>query len=218
MSQSNNMPIPTASGAPVYTKQESAVQGARFKVGDTLYLVTFQYGSLSAPDKDIYSHTPFYGGNQGADLFLKDILFTEVEITDHYLVNWEHDEIEIPPRYHGFAVIDRASGDIWTNQYPKATFSQTSDDADWQFRNLNRGQPGNRRRSSELLHVMTRLHRVTNDPILTAAERREFMLRMDRLESMFEVHFPTKWLKPVTAKLGEEEPAFMFELLNREPV
>ena len=61
------------------------------------------------------------------------IVFNKLTVTEHHKVPWDQDSSENPEKkYDGYKLID-PSGRIWTNQYPRASYGQTSDGANYQF-------------------------------------------------------------------------------------
>lgn len=58
--------------------------------------------------------------------------FIELTVTEHHKVYWEYDEKKAEPTNDGFVLTDE-KGRVWHNQYPRASYEQTSDHADGLF-------------------------------------------------------------------------------------
>lgn len=130
---------------------------ARFHHGQQLYLATFCYASTSVPERTLFSHSAYYGLEPGSDLGLRRVEFSRATINGHYLVHGAQDGPNDKPRYHGF-LLEADNGDLWVNQYPKATHVQKDNTgADYHFANISGGVPGVRRRAVELTHVLRSL-------------------------------------------------------------
>lgn len=63
---------------------------------------------------------------------IERIEFEHLTVTEHHRVRSEWDEKEAEPKYDGY-VLKSAKGEIWHNQYPYASYGQTSDASDRRF-------------------------------------------------------------------------------------
>lgn len=178
------------------TREQSQQSNARWKEGHDLFIVTFVYTSLSQEGLVLRSHSPFYGPEEGADLVLQLIDINRVEITDHFLVNWEHDQEGTTPQHNGYVAFDADGNEHWKCQYPQAAYGQVSTEADYHFTNM-RPLTGQRWRAVELCHVMDQFNAVRNDSRFSSKAREEFDNRRRRMVETFNKKFPDLFIHGV---------------------
>lgn len=184
---------------PYFDKASSAAQKARFKIGDTLYLVVFRYRNTALPNSPMQCDLPYYGG----DFTFVDIELHEVEVIEHCLVRWRYDLEEVPPKYHGFIARD-SEGHEWTNQYPLADYGQVSTIQDRRFtRTLAQaqGEPILFINATELCSVLNELDNATLMAGLSGELRKEYRHRLRTAIDTFHAKFPNKLLTRSTLGL-----------------
>jgi hypothetical protein len=187
--------MPHEPALPQFEGDDSKKVNARFHIGLQLYLVTFCYTSDSTPERMLRSHSAFYGLEPGADLQLKEVVFHQVEIKGHYLVNGEHDGVDAEPRFHGFVAYEESTAGYWRNQYPKATYGQKhSNTADFHFTNMNGGMPGMRQRAIELCQALGNVEEALREGYFNAAMKTVLEERLSSTIQAFHSAFPRKTL------------------------
>lgn len=92
----------------------------RYTVGKKLLVVCF-FSNGEAPILG-YGH-PFM---MGSDKYPSDIVIRELTVTEHHKVKWDYDKEEDEASYDGYLLKDTESN-IYANQYPKASYGQTTD-------------------------------------------------------------------------------------------
>ncbi len=186
-------PVATGGPAPEFTAETSAMQNQPIKIGDTLYLVTFQYGSRSLPGKDLYTGSAFFGMDIGSDLYLKDVRMVAIRIDKHRLVNWEHDVAEMPPTYHSFSGVEESMGHVWSNHHPNVRFAPGEPPPVWDFRNIT-AQSGVYR-SKEILALLHKLQEILDKPHYTQVWKIFAEERVKLLVEQFRLNFPHMHLR-----------------------
>lgn len=97
----------------------------RYTVGQEIIVVGFNYGS----GKEVwFNRCPFAFAEANYPLSIE--LF-KLKVTEHHKVAWGLDPSG-ERRYDGF-ILTTDTGEVWYNQYPKASYSQVSDVADRRF-------------------------------------------------------------------------------------
>ena len=97
----------------------------RYIVGQEIEVIGFNYGS----GKEVwFAPRPF--AFNGAYYPLSIELFN-LKVTEHHQVAWDQDP-KGKKQYDGF-ILTAEDGSVWYNQYPRASYSQTSDTADRRF-------------------------------------------------------------------------------------
>ena len=97
----------------------------RYTVGQEIIVVGFNYG----PGKEVwFNRRPFAFAEANYPLSIE--LF-KLKVTEHHKVAWGLDPSG-ERRYDGF-ILTTDTGEVWYNQYPKASYSQVSDVADRRF-------------------------------------------------------------------------------------
>lgn len=98
----------------------------RFNVGDKIWTVSF---TLADKKTGEIENAPFFYNPDPSMFDIKDIKFILLTISKHHRVPGDFsDKIE----YDGFQAVD-TNGDIWNNQYPRASYGQLDDSANWHF-------------------------------------------------------------------------------------
>lgn len=105
------------------TRTPAQVKTGRYSVGEVLYAVTFEYKNRR---NRFSTSPPFIWGD---DETPAAIHFVKLTVTKHHRVpgDWD-DEI----KYDGYELVD-AKGQGYTNQYPRASYGQLSDEGDRRF-------------------------------------------------------------------------------------
>lgn len=99
----------------------------RYQVGEKLIVAFFKFEG----EKGIrwFSMPYLYHEKE-----IEQILLKELEVTEHHAVSWEYD-IENKTDHDGYVLKDK-DGNFWNNQFPKASYGQTSCEADFRFRRV----------------------------------------------------------------------------------
>ena len=99
----------------------SAQNTGRYSVGQEIIGINFRYEGRKIAGVLI----PYIYNDEKPSR----IVFNKLTVTEHHKVPWDQDSSENPEKkYDGYKLID-PSGRIWTNQYPRASYGQTSDGA-----------------------------------------------------------------------------------------
>lgn len=96
----------------------------RFSVGEKLYAIHFAYEGK----KDFGFGMPYLYD----DAPISKINIIELTVTEHHKVRGDFDSDQKKPKYDGFILTDK-EGNIWHNQYPRASYGQVSDESDRRF-------------------------------------------------------------------------------------
>lgn len=97
----------------------------RYQVGEKLIVAFFKFEGEKG---FLWFSMPYlYHEKQ-----IEQILLKEMEVTEHHKVSWEYDA-DNKNDHDGYVLKDK-DGNIWHNQYPKASYGQTSSEADFRFR------------------------------------------------------------------------------------
>ena len=100
-------------------------KNTRYTIGQEIEVIGFNYGF---GNEVWFGHRPF--AFNGADYPLSIELFN-LKVTEHHQVAWDQDP-KGKKQYDGF-ILTAEDGSVWYNQYPRASYSQTSDTADRRF-------------------------------------------------------------------------------------
>jgi hypothetical protein len=105
----------------------------RFSIGQKLIVVAFRY----AEKETMFVSVPLLFDN----FMPSKIHLKELTVTEHHKVPDGYDEKETPDcNYDGYVLKD-STGQKWHNQYPLASYGQTTDNANWTFeRAVNAGE------------------------------------------------------------------------------
>ncbi len=94
----------------------------RYEVGQEVYVISFSYET----DKFTSLFPLLYNDDQPTKIFVE-----KLTVTEHHKVSWDQDPKD-EKKYDGF-VLTREDGTIWHNQFPYASYGQTSSTADYVF-------------------------------------------------------------------------------------
>lgn len=99
----------------------------RYQVGQEIIIVHFAAND-SAYGRNNFYRAPFlYNSNEE----ITAITFKTLTVTEHHLVAWDQDPTE-ELKYNGYLLKD-AAGQEFSNQYPRASYGQTSTTGDLRF-------------------------------------------------------------------------------------
>lgn len=98
----------------------------RYEIDQQLWTIALKltFADSGKPCHHIHSVQPVPGMYD-----IQGIRFHQLTITEHHRVPGEWDD---KPQYDGFIAVD-AAGNRWENQFPRASYGQTSDYADGDF-------------------------------------------------------------------------------------
>lgn len=106
----------------------------RFNVGDKILFIYIEFfkmihfGSLAGNyDSEICTDANKFNPCEDA---IRDIKGKVLTVKEHHKVFYEFDDKSKEPEYDGFVLVD-GDGNLWKNQMPYASYTQTSNDADW---------------------------------------------------------------------------------------
>jgi hypothetical protein len=108
------------------TKTEEKTSTGRYSVGEKIYGISFQYESQSGKNRGY--RQPFIFGELEKP---SQIDIVELTVTEHHKVSSDWDEQD-KKNYDGYKLQDD-KGQVWHNQYPTASYGQTTDTADRMF-------------------------------------------------------------------------------------
>lgn len=97
----------------------------RYQVGEKLIVVSFQYQD----DTGISRFSMPYSFHEKG---IEKIWMKELEVKEHHKVSWEYDS-EDKKNNDGYILVD-GENEIYHNQYPKASYGQVSNEADFRFK------------------------------------------------------------------------------------
>lgn len=97
----------------------------RYQIGEKLIVVHFHYET----DRPQFRFTMPYLYSEEK---VKEIQLCELEVTEHHKVSWEYDT-DNKNDCDGYVLKDK-DGNTWHNQYPKASYGQTTAEGDFRFR------------------------------------------------------------------------------------
>jgi hypothetical protein len=107
------------------TKTEEKTSTGRYSVGQKIYGVCFHENGKP----------PMFGGGRpflfGKEDYPTLIDIVELTVTEHHKVAWDQDPKD-EKKYDGYLLKDN-KGQVWCNQYPRASYGQISDAADREF-------------------------------------------------------------------------------------
>ena len=98
----------------------------RFEVGEYHGFI-FIYGRYQHSKNEIEQTIRSYTGNE----LVKKVELKIMKVVEKHFVNNEFDEKGVPPSSEGYIFCDE-KGNLWKNQYPKASYGQISDSGDWE--------------------------------------------------------------------------------------
>lgn len=98
----------------------------RYEIGQKVW-VMFAHVTNSRAYPMRVPYTPW---NYGPVIPKVDLI--ELTVTEHHKVRWDYDNPEDEAKYDGYLLTDEKGG-VWANQYPHASYSQTSTAADQAF-------------------------------------------------------------------------------------
>lgn len=102
----------------------------RYEIGQKIWGVFFHNtDAIFYPHYSPWMPFDFFGEVRKT---MPRIEFVELTVTEHRKVRWEYEEETVEPKYDGFILVD-AQGREWHNQYPRASYEQTSDTCDGLF-------------------------------------------------------------------------------------
>ena len=130
----------------------------RYTVGQEIIVVGFNYG----PGNEVwFGRRPF--ALNAADYPLSIKLFN-LKVTKHHKVAWDQDP-KGKKRYDGF-ILTAEDESVWYNQYPSASYSQTSHTADRRFTiNYAKMTPSNEAEEKEFASRCENLGFITVDTL-----------------------------------------------------
>lgn len=105
------------------TRTPAQVKTGRYSIGEVLYAVCFEYKNRR---NRFSTSPPFIWGDAETPAAIH---FVKLTVTAHHRVpgDWD-DEI----KYDGYELVDD-KGQVYTNQYPRASYGQLSDEGDRRF-------------------------------------------------------------------------------------
>lgn len=129
-------------------------KNTRYIIGQEIEVIGFNYG---LGNEVWFGHRPF--AFNGTDYPLTIEIFN-LKVTEHHQVAWDQDP-NGEKRHDGF-ILTAEDGGVWYNQYPTASYGQTSDTADRRF-TINHAKmiPNNEAEEKELAERCENLRFIT---------------------------------------------------------
>lgn len=184
--------------------QETKPSTGRYSIGETLYGVAFTYEG-----KNFASISPPMIWD---DQMPKAFHFIQLEVTEHHKVLWDYDEPTAEKKYDGYK-LKSSTGLPFTNQFPRASYGQTTDTADRVFcqdvptDQIKAALDNEVNQPIEFIlvtDIFSNLERGVNSDKLLEARRTQLKGLRDRLLQEFEAKFPGKTLS--TEPIWKEHP------------
>ncbi len=121
---------PPQASKKVYTRDTPSTTG-RYSVGEKLLVaaqVSCRPGKGSTPASYMVSSSPMsFWMYREHGVSHRKFVFLELEVVEHHKVYWDYDEDKSKaPEYDGYVLKD-AAGNVYHNQYPRASYGQVSD-------------------------------------------------------------------------------------------
>lgn len=104
----------------------------RYQLNEEIFVIHFDYASLRAKEEKFQAADFYLPFVYGREEIPSEIDLELLTVTEHHLVPWDQDPKQ-EKKYDGYLLKD-SQGEILSNQYPRASYGQTTDTGDRQFK------------------------------------------------------------------------------------
>ena len=107
---------------------EEIEKTGRFSVGEKLLFTRIHFKYDKDSNREIASNAHCFNPVRDELIKIEGVILT---VKEHHKVRLDYDQKDATPTYDGYILLDEKTGELYNNQYPYASYGQTSDTANW---------------------------------------------------------------------------------------